>query len=832
MQLIAEDGPRRARLPARPRGPRHRPRPQDPGLQPAGARATTRSTPTSSSGLPVDSREYGIGAQILVDLGVTTMRLMTNNPAKYGGLEGFGLDIVERVPLGRRRQPREHRLPAHQARADGPPARGPRRRPLTDRSRRAPRPGGTCRRGARRDAGPAASAGRVRPSSTAAITDRLLDGALDGLDRPRRRRRRRHRGLGARRLRAPAGGQAVWPTSGAVDAVICLGRVIRGDDRPLRLRGRASAPRASSGSQLDTGVPVVFGVLTTDDRRPGPGPVRRPRRPTRAARSRRDRRLEMADAARAWPASVGQPRVGVPSGDCRCCASSCPRARSSRPPSSCSRPPTSAVEPVARRRLPGHHRRPPGRRGAHPAPAGDPAVRGRGPVRPRHHRARLDRGDGERRGRRSASCRYSKATRQPDPGGAGGAGGLAGRSAAEPTCPQGVRVSHRVPGADPAATSRSTASRPRSASPTAPPRPRCPTSPTASSRSPRPAGRCGPPACKIIETLLVSHTELIANPAGRRGPRQAARHGADPHAAAGRARGPGQGAGEAQRRRPRPRRGDRAAPVDAVADGVGAVRRAAASRWRRWCRRRTINILIPALKDRGRQRHHRAAAVQDRPLTTRGRYGHRRSTSTRGSGGARSTTATPTRSTARDRRRHPHDRAGHGGRPSRSVRRATGPVGSRRRHSSVSRLARLHLHERPCAICAEASLQRGLVLAEAPGQALDQRGHGVDRQPRLVEVGGCEREVDGGQLEAAGRRTSRRSRRGARRAWPSPRPSASPCSPRAAPPSPVRRSSLVSAGQARPSRRRRVLAAAASTPTSPLQTVVHSRAHLVPYAHN
>ena len=50
-------------------------------------------------GLPVDTREYGIGAQMLVDLGVTTMRLMTNNPLKYGGLEGFGLDIVERVPL-------------------------------------------------------------------------------------------------------------------------------------------------------------------------------------------------------------------------------------------------------------------------------------------------------------------------------------------------------------------------------------------------------------------------------------------------------------------------------------------------------------------------------------------------------------------------------------------------------------------------------------------------------------------------------------------------------------------------------------------------------------
>ncbi len=50
-------------------------------------------------GLPIDSREYGIGAQMLVDLGITTMRLLTNNPAKRGGLEGFGLEIVDRVPI-------------------------------------------------------------------------------------------------------------------------------------------------------------------------------------------------------------------------------------------------------------------------------------------------------------------------------------------------------------------------------------------------------------------------------------------------------------------------------------------------------------------------------------------------------------------------------------------------------------------------------------------------------------------------------------------------------------------------------------------------------------
>jgi 3,4-dihydroxy 2-butanone 4-phosphate synthase/GTP cyclohydrolase II len=50
-------------------------------------------------GLPVDARDYGTGAQILVDLGVRSMRLLTNNPAKRAGLEGYGLSIVERVPL-------------------------------------------------------------------------------------------------------------------------------------------------------------------------------------------------------------------------------------------------------------------------------------------------------------------------------------------------------------------------------------------------------------------------------------------------------------------------------------------------------------------------------------------------------------------------------------------------------------------------------------------------------------------------------------------------------------------------------------------------------------
>ncbi len=50
-------------------------------------------------GLKVDAREYEIGAQILVDLGLSAIRLLTNNPKKIEGLEKFGLKIVERIPI-------------------------------------------------------------------------------------------------------------------------------------------------------------------------------------------------------------------------------------------------------------------------------------------------------------------------------------------------------------------------------------------------------------------------------------------------------------------------------------------------------------------------------------------------------------------------------------------------------------------------------------------------------------------------------------------------------------------------------------------------------------
>ena len=50
-------------------------------------------------GLPADARDYGIGAQILADVGIHSMRLLTNNPGKRVALEGYGLSIVAREPL-------------------------------------------------------------------------------------------------------------------------------------------------------------------------------------------------------------------------------------------------------------------------------------------------------------------------------------------------------------------------------------------------------------------------------------------------------------------------------------------------------------------------------------------------------------------------------------------------------------------------------------------------------------------------------------------------------------------------------------------------------------
>ena len=99
-------------------------------------------------GLPADARDYGTGAQILVDLGVRSMRLLTNNPTKRAGLEGYGLEIVGRVRAAGARQPGEPALPADQARPHGPRPARPRR--LRGRGHRGERRRAACRPTSRR----------------------------------------------------------------------------------------------------------------------------------------------------------------------------------------------------------------------------------------------------------------------------------------------------------------------------------------------------------------------------------------------------------------------------------------------------------------------------------------------------------------------------------------------------------------------------------------------------------------------------------------------------------------------------------------------------------
>src|SRR5262249_54573435 len=67
-------------------------------LEPQGQGLGTREA-NLALGFPADSREYGIGYQILADLGLTTVRLLTNNPRKMEGTEAYGLTVVEQVPI-------------------------------------------------------------------------------------------------------------------------------------------------------------------------------------------------------------------------------------------------------------------------------------------------------------------------------------------------------------------------------------------------------------------------------------------------------------------------------------------------------------------------------------------------------------------------------------------------------------------------------------------------------------------------------------------------------------------------------------------------------------
>ena len=214
-------------------------------------------------GFPADSREYGIGSQMLVDLGVSTMRIMTNNPAKYGGLEGYGLEIVERVPLHVLPERGEHPLPAHQAGEDGPPPRDRGRRSRHQLAERAARPrrwGRTASTRARST--PRGCASRSSRAGSTTTSPRRCSTAPSARCATPASTTCRCTGCRARsRSRWSRSGSR---PSGGCDAVICLGAVIRGDTPHFDFVAGECAAGIARVS-LDTGVPVVFGVLTTDD---------------------------------------------------------------------------------------------------------------------------------------------------------------------------------------------------------------------------------------------------------------------------------------------------------------------------------------------------------------------------------------------------------------------------------------------------------------------------------------------------------------------------------------------------------------------------------------
>ncbi len=189
-------------------------------------------------GFKPDLRDYGIGAQILRDLGVRKMRLLTNNPKKIIGLEGYGLEVVDRLPI---------EIPVKMKTANIYEPNGTRwgtSSSCTAKCRWAASPGtrepNRNRHGdisGRASAGQGRKIGIVVARFNSFISERLLDGAIDSLVRS---------GVatedivvarvpGAYEIPLVAQRMAVL---GRHEAIICLdGAVIRGH-APFRLRGR------------------------------------------------------------------------------------------------------------------------------------------------------------------------------------------------------------------------------------------------------------------------------------------------------------------------------------------------------------------------------------------------------------------------------------------------------------------------------------------------------------------------------------------------------------------------------------------------------------------
>ena len=197
-------------------------------------------------GLPADLREYGIGAQILVDLGLSSIRILTNNPKKIHGLQGYGLSVTEQVPI--EHMPNPHNEGYLRAKAERMGHTLHHQGLNLDEEMRhlRERPGAAAAAGGR-------ASGELRDRRRALLRAPRRPPRRRRADRVRRGRRRRGRRLRrARRLRAAARRALRGAEPGATTASAAWARSSAA--RPTTTTG--SAPRPPAGSRTSSSPPA------------------------------------------------------------------------------------------------------------------------------------------------------------------------------------------------------------------------------------------------------------------------------------------------------------------------------------------------------------------------------------------------------------------------------------------------------------------------------------------------------------------------------------------------------------------------------------------------